>query len=207
MKTKQQLNACRTSLEDRRIDETLVAHTHARLLARLELGEGATWQEVIEAPLPAVWEATADGAHGPYRHLPDVREITTIESSARQRYHVVRDLAGVVEHRIGEVLVEVPRSMLCASDLDASDVSTAGALPTIYSISMHEHATNRDWTVVVLAGTTLGVYNPWILPSLGHQCASIRVAVEMALHRGLRIVRATPERRIERAAVAGAAAR
>src|SRR5688572_26728045 len=87
------------------IDETTIAATHARLLARLEASEGITWQEVIDAPIEMVWEAAGAGPNAFFRHMPGVTDVQMIDGSTRPRFIIERDLAGVVDQRIGEVLI------------------------------------------------------------------------------------------------------
>jgi hypothetical protein len=201
------LNGYRQQLDGRSIDEALMARTHARLLERLEAGEGAMWQEVIEAPLDAVWEAAAADASRFYRHLPDVLGAEQIVDRDHRHWRIEKELAGRFEHRVGQVLIDVPRSMICASDLDPHDQGTTGILPTIYSLSVHEHSTHAGWTVVALAAVTLGVYNPWLLPSLGQQLESIRGVLSPAQRVGVRVVHTTSERFAERLAVTGSVIR
>ena len=197
------------ALDSRLIDERILAHTHARLLSRLEAGESATWQETFEAPLEAVWDAAAASAAVFLGHLPDVNNVHVIGSASRERkrYGIERDIAGTTSLRISEVLIDVPRSMFCASDLDSSDISIPGPLPTMYAMTIHDHPSRPAATVLVLSGTTLGTYNPWILPALSHQCQSIRRALETAHMPHIRGSHGIPERYNDRVAVAGAARR
>jgi hypothetical protein len=207
MNTHKHLTARRAELDAERYDPTAMSQTHSRLLSRLEMGEGATWQEVIEAPVDAVWESAAASAAHYYRHLPDVREVVRINDAhvgQSARYTIERNVAGVIEHRVGELLVEIPCSLLCVSDLDAADVSLNGVLPTIYALSIHEHPTERAWTVIVLAGASLRLYNPWILPTLGYQCRSIRAMLEAHAHRAARTHRPHTERIGDRAPIGAA---
>ena len=156
----------------RAIDDALRARTPARLRARLEGGEGVSWQEEIDASVETVWELAAADPAAFFRHLPGVRAVRPVDGGSRPRFTIERELAGIVDIRVGETLVSVERSMFCASDLDAMDVSVAGALPTIYSLSLHEHTTRPTATIVILAGVTLGVYNPWLMQAFAASCRS-----------------------------------
>lgn len=177
--SKDSLDSCRAALDARRFDDGQFTRTHARLVTQLGHESGAVWQEVIEAPIDVVWSVVdpADGAY--FRLLPNVKAVSalTIGSRHASLYRITRNVAGREEDRIGEVLVEVSGSMIYASDLDPSEPSVAATLPTIYSLTMHEHPTASNRTVVTLAATTLDVYNPWLLPTLKHQCCSIRGAI------------------------------
>lgn len=169
----------RLSIDGRCIDETVVGRAHCRLIDRLERGEGSTWQEVIEAPIESVWSAV-DARNGLiYRHLPDVCAVSPLTHgpTSPARYTIALEVAGRREERIGQVLLESSGSMIVASDLDPAEPDAAATLPTVYSLAMHEHPRYRSWTVLVLAGVTLGMYNPWLMRALGHQCSSIRAAV------------------------------
>lgn len=199
----------RAALDGRLIDEGLLAHTHARLIARLERGEEATWQEVVDAPLETVWTVAASSAGRFYGHLPNVHEVASISDTPGETmlYRIRRDIAGRPEERVGEILVDIQGSMICASDLDAIEPAADATLPTIYSLSLHEHPTRRNSTVIVLAGASLGVYNPWILAALGHQCSSIGRALADVSRFETRSAQSMPARRADRIAVAAATAR
>lgn len=167
------------------VQEDHLDQTHTELMHRLDSPTNTlAITTEIAAPLDVVWQEAAGSVGVFFSHQPGYRflvHLNMLGTGEGGRYVVIREEDGRRIDRIGEVLVNLNRSQLTVSDIDAFDPSVAGSFPSLFTVRVEASPENPEATVLYLSYTMLGVPRPKVLTMLVDQLSSICDQVERRL--------------------------
>lgn len=165
------------------INDEHMSQTLNELMSRLGMPEKTIAVQVeVNASRERIWEIAASSVAQFFSHHPVFAGLSYLNSLGSEeggRYIIHRAINGCIFDRVGEVMVNMPLSQFTVSDLEIADPSVSGFFPSLNTIKLLDHPTDREKTVVLLTYTMLGVAHPWALGVLAYQANSIKYHAEL----------------------------